>query len=79
MKFKIEVTMLVLAIALFVAATFFYSYQATTGALTLSVNEDITYPYRTMALAFVGVGSLSMISASISYQRKSKNLIAQTA
>jgi len=79
MKFKVEVTMLVVAIALFIAATFFYSYHATTGALTLSVSESAVYPYRIVALAFVGVGALSMVSASISYSRKTKNLLAHTA
>ncbi len=66
MRFKTEVSLLVLAISLFAVAMFFYSYQ---NGLTL------VFPYRGIALAFVGVGSVSMVTASISYQKRSKNLI----
>ncbi len=72
MKFKIEVTMLAVSIALFAVATFFYSYQTSNTGLMLS--QSVAYPYRTIALAFVGVGSISMVFASISYSRKTKNL-----
>jgi hypothetical protein len=61
MKFKAEVSLLVFAIALFAVSMFFYTYQT-----------SFDYPYRTLALAFVGVGSISTAWASISYQRKSK-------
>ncbi len=62
-----------MAIVLFAVATFFYSYQATANSFTLS--QSVMYPYRTIALAFVGVGSVSMVFASISYSRKTKNPI----
>jgi len=44
---------------------FFYSYQS----LSLS------YPYRGIAIALVGFGSVSMVTASISYSKKTKNII----
>jgi hypothetical protein len=70
MKFKSEVTLLVTSIALFVIATFFYSYQTTTEAYMIS--QTITYPYRTLGLAFVGVGTIAMVLASISFSRKTR-------
>jgi hypothetical protein len=65
MKFKVEVVLLVVAIALFAVAVFFYSYQSAVAA----------FPYRGVALLFVGVGSVSMVTASISYSKKTKDLI----
>ncbi len=74
MKFKTEVSLLVASITLFAVAMFFYSYQTGIGDST-ALNLSLAYPYRGIALAFVGVGSLSMVTASISYQKRSKNLI----
>jgi hypothetical protein len=74
MKFKAEVTLLVFAIALFAVATFFYSYQVVSGG-SFTMSQSLTYPYRTVALAFVGAGSVSMVTASISYSKKTKELI----
>jgi hypothetical protein len=77
MKFKTEVSLLVLAIALFSVASFFYSYASTTSeTLTLST-QNLAYPYRGVALFFLGVGSLSMVTASISYSKKTKELLQQ--
>jgi hypothetical protein len=64
-KFKTEVSLLLAAITLFAIAMFFYSYQ----------NLSLSYPYRGIALAFVGFGSVSMVTASISYSKKTKNII----
>ncbi len=75
MKFKAEVTLLIFAIALFAVATFFYSYQASSSAESFTVSQSLIYPYRTVALAFVGVGSVSMVAASVSYSKKTKELI----
>jgi hypothetical protein len=73
-KFKTEVCLLLLAITLFVVSVFFYSYQGTTGdAASLSVG--LAYPYRGIALALVGFGSISMITASVSYSKRNKNLL----
>jgi hypothetical protein len=74
MQFKKEASLLVAAITLFAVATFLYTYQATTDAVTI-MNQDIVYPYRAVALGFVGVGFLSMIAASISYSRKNKSIV----
>jgi len=66
LKFKTEVSLLLTAITLFVVAMFFYSYQ---GGVSLA------YPYRSIALAFVGFGSVSMVTASISYSKRSKDIL----
>ncbi len=73
MEFKTEVGLLILAIVLFAVAMFFYSYQGVLTNTTLSAS--LAFPYRGVALAFVGIGSVSMLVASISYQKKSKNII----
>jgi len=75
MKFKAEVTLLIFAIVLFAVATFFFSYRASSET-SLALSQGIAYPYRSIALAFVGVGSVSMVTASISYSKKTKELIA---
>jgi hypothetical protein len=59
------------AITLFAVAMFCYSYQ--TGANT---TLSLAFPYRGIALAFVGVGSVSMVTASISYSKKTKNILS---
>jgi hypothetical protein len=66
LKFKTEVSLLLTAIILFAVAMFFYSYE---GVVSL------VYPYRSIALAFVGFGSVSMVTASISYSKRSKDLL----
>lgn len=76
MQFKKEASLLVAAIALFAVATFLYNYQATTDAVTI-MNQSVVYPYRAVAICFVGVGFASMVAASISYSRKTKTLAAQ--
>ena len=69
LKFKTEVCLLVLAISLFATSVFFYSYQTGVGANTAL---SLVYPYRGYALVFLGFGSVSMVTASISYSRRSK-------
>lgn len=73
LQFKKEVALLLLSIALFTVATFFYTYQ-TSSAQASSLAASIIYPYRSLGLAFVGIGFASMVAASISYQRKTKNM-----
>jgi len=75
MKFKTEVTLLVIAIILFAVAMFFYSHQGIIGETASIVSADSGYPYRGLALAIVGIGSISMVTASVSYTKKSKNII----
>ncbi|MGD0071982.1 MAG: hypothetical protein ABSB71_10540 [Candidatus Bathyarchaeia archaeon] len=69
MQFKTEVCLLALAITLFVVSTFFFSYQ--TGSATFNP----PYPYRGYALAFVGFGSVLMVTASVSYSKRSKSIL----
>jgi len=73
MKFKTEVSLLLTAITLFAVAMFFYSYQVVSENAALSAS--LTYPYRSIALAFVGFGSVSMVTASISYSKRSKDIL----
>jgi hypothetical protein len=71
MNFKTEVSLLALAITLFVMSTFFFSYQnGSTTYLSLA-----SYPYRGYALVFVGFGSVLMVTASLSYTKRSKNML----
>ena len=75
MKFKSEVTLLLIAIALFSVAVFFYSYQTATSENAILLQSSAAFPYRGIALLFVGVGSVSMVTASISYSKKTKEII----
>jgi membrane protein implicated in regulation of membrane protease activity len=77
LKFKAEVVLLALAIALFTVATLFFSYQGTSNQAAAFTAQSIAYPYRGIAFVLLGVGSLSMVTASVSYTRKTKNLIRQ--
>jgi Zn-dependent protease len=74
LKFKVEVCLLVLAITFFSVAMFCYGYQTAGDGAALSFAAS--YPYRGIALAFVGVGSASMLTASVSYQKKTKNMLS---
>lgn len=64
--------LLVLAITLFALSAFFYSYNPSGESLALSFDAS-SYPYRIQALTFVGFGSVLMLTASISYSKRSKN------
>jgi flagellar basal body-associated protein FliL len=74
MQFKTEVSLLLLAITVFAVAMFFYSYQSSAGE-NASLSLSYAYPCREIALAFVGFGSVSMVTASISYSKKTKNIM----
>ena len=74
LQFKTEVSLLLLAITLFAVARFFYSYQSDIGE-SATKTLSLAYPYRGIALAFVGFGSVSMVTASISYSKKNKNIM----
>ncbi len=81
MKFKAEVSLLIASILMFALSVFFYSYQgATVAAQTATDTFALTateamYPYRGLALVFVGLGAVSMVTASVSFQKRSKTLI----
>ncbi|MCW3995025.1 MAG: hypothetical protein NWE98_02600 [Candidatus Bathyarchaeota archaeon] len=72
MKFKTEVLLLSAAIMLFVISVFFYSYHGATGGDSTLLSASLAYPYRGIALAFVGFGTLLTLTASVSYNRKTK-------
>lgn len=72
MKFKTEVSLLALAILLFVVSAFFYSYHSGSVAFAETL---ASYPYRSYGLAFVGFGSVIMVTASVSYSKRSKTTI----
>ena len=74
LKFKTEVSLLLTAITLFAVAMFFYSYQGAFGE-NATLSATLAYPYRSIALAFVGFGSVSMVTASISYSKRSKDIL----
>jgi len=71
-KYKAEIGLLVAAIVLFALSAFFYSYQVSSESLAFSLDTS-SYPYRIQALTFVGFGSVLMLTASISYSKRSKN------
>jgi hypothetical protein len=73
LKFKAEMCLLLVAIVLFVVSAFFYSYHPASEGLTFSAG--FSYPYRLYAIAFVGFGSLLTLAASVSYSKRSKNLV----
>jgi hypothetical protein len=74
MKFKIEVSLLAISIALFAVAVYFYSYHSSISESIL-LSQSGSFPYRGLALLFVGVGSVSMVTASISYSKKTRELM----
>jgi hypothetical protein len=54
---------------------FFFTYQSVV-AEGATLSSSIAFPYRGVALAFVGIGSISMFVASISFQKKTKNVLS---
>jgi hypothetical protein len=72
LKFKTEVSLLVAAILLFVIGAFFYSYQISGATFAQSL---ASYPYQSYGLAFAGFGSILMVTASVSYSKRSKNIL----
>jgi hypothetical protein len=76
LKFKAEMCLLLAAIALFAISAFLYSYQP--ARETLTFNLAAGFPYRMQALISVGFGSMLMLTASISYSKRSKNFVSKT-
>ncbi|MDR0373527.1 MAG: hypothetical protein LBI79_08240 [Nitrososphaerota archaeon] len=74
MKFKSELILLVIAITLFAVATVCYSHSNNTPTDIATLNLTSTHPYRSIAVVFVGIGAISMVTASISYSKKTKDL-----
>lgn len=65
MDFKAEIALLLTALALFVVGTFVYS----SGGVTLG------FPYKSYAFSFVGFGTFLMITATVSYSKRSKKTV----
>ena len=74
MKFKAEIFLLLMAIVLFAMSAFLYSYtlQPMAESLTGADAPLPTYPYQSYAISFVGFGSLLMVTAALSFLRRSK-------
>jgi hypothetical protein len=60
-----------LAIVFFVVSMFFFGYQTGNGNFNLLTS----YPYRGYAIPIVGFGSAFMVAATVSYSKRSKNII----
>jgi len=73
MKYKMEICLLLIAITLFGFSAFFYSYNLVGMEVSLGVGLN-NYPYRVYALTLVGLGSVLMLTASVSFSRHIKNL-----
>ncbi|RJS82127.1 hypothetical protein CW707_01685 [Candidatus Bathyarchaeota archaeon] len=66
MKFKIELSLLISAIILYIVSTFCYSYEASSQNMLPIIN----YPYRDFALLLVGIASVFMVIAAILYSKR---------
>ncbi len=75
LKFKTEVGLLSLALSLFVASAFFYSYQTSSSSVTFNWGS---YPYQGYSLALVAFGSVLTFVAFVSYSRRGKNIYIET-
>ncbi len=83
MRFKLEVCLLTAAIALFVLSSVLYSYQVDNQSQNIYAANGLkeavpaavaAFPYQTYAVSSIGFGSILMVIASISYQKRSKQL-----
>jgi hypothetical protein len=72
-----EISLLIIAITLFSVSAFFYSYYLVEDTVSFGISLS-SYPYRTYALGLVGVASFLMLTASISFSKRSKNLRRKT-
>ena len=77
MKFKAELCMLIVAIALFFVSAFLYSYKTLSEGLALVASFE--YPYQGHALSLVGFGSLLMVTASVSFMKRGKTTFRKVA
>lgn len=65
-----EIFLLFLSIVLFTISAFCFTYA--TGSLAYAL--DLTYPYRSYAIPFVGFGGALMTVAQVSYSKRSKSV-----
>jgi phenolic acid decarboxylase len=66
LKFKTEIFLLLLAIALYIASAFFYSYEATWEGNIPVLNN----PYRDYAIPLAGVASALLVIAAVLYSKR---------
>jgi hypothetical protein len=71
MEFKREISLLSLALVLFVVGAFFYSYQ--TGGSSFILNWA-SYPYQGYAFALVSFGLVLTVVASVSYSKHGESM-----
>jgi NADH:ubiquinone oxidoreductase subunit 3 (subunit A) len=78
-RFKKEIALLAVAIVLFVSSSLLYSYQTDNinqmpyaAGLDESLSAVPPFPYHLYAVSAIGFGSILMVIASISYQKRSK-------
>ncbi len=71
MKFKGEIFMLLAAIILFAASAIFYSATAASSQ-GLTVASTPEFPYQGYAFSLVGLGTLLMVTASLSFLKRSR-------
>ncbi len=72
MKFKAELVLLLASISLFIASAFCFSYDINPEGVAYALS-GLTYPFRVLALPFVGSGGALMMIASISYSKRVKS------
>jgi len=65
LKFKTEITLLLLAILLYILSAFCYSYEVLEQGLNPVIN-----PYRDYALPLAGVASALLLIAAILYSKR---------
>jgi len=77
MKFKAELCLLIAAMVLFFVSAFLYSYKTFSEGLALVASFE--YPYHGHALSLVGLGSLLMLTASVSFMKRGKTTLRKVA
>jgi len=70
LKFKAEISLLLVAIVLYSISAFCYSYGECMERMTFALN----YPYRDYAFPLVGFGLALVAAATVSYSRRSRAL-----
>ena len=75
MKFKTEVSLLSVALLLFVISAFFYSFRTGSASLAASL---AAYPYQGYGIGLLGLGSVLMVAAFISYSKRGNNIYCET-
>ena len=78
MKFKGEIFMLLAAIVLFAASAIFYS-STTSAEGQLTVASTPEFSYQGYAFSLVGLGTLLMVTASLSFLKRSRPTVMHVA